>query len=281
MKKLLVTAACAAGGIVFAYAENSIETLIQSGKLKVNLTSLGGHRGDCVEAEIENLTADSLEVTFEAGRRLVAGDSSEQDIFLVKENSVKLAPKENRKRALFGFCCQSHDHSPKKGGKFSIGFLAPIAWLKLATIINKGDYDESAVQQAVWAISNNHPTASIPVGIRHENYPLIATVAGIKGEPIPWYFIQYAHDPDQLFSNVPVQLKGQIKYEVTSYGVVTISVTNENAKSMQTIEEIMPKMVGKRVYRVNLNVYKWPHGKYTVTIQDHTSAVLARKTFEI
>ena len=72
----------------------SIEGLFLKGKINVSVKSLGGYQEKCIQFELKNITLDTVYVHIEAGRRLVCKDSTMQDIFLVKENKIRLLPLE-------------------------------------------------------------------------------------------------------------------------------------------------------------------------------------------
>ena len=58
----------------------SIAERLKSGRITIELTSLGGYQNKCVELKLLNRSSDSTIVLLEAGRKLMADDSSMQDI---------------------------------------------------------------------------------------------------------------------------------------------------------------------------------------------------------
>ena len=259
----------------------SIENLSSTSQLSVTITGKGGHTGSCINFEIKNLTADSLKVWIEPGRRLVSVDSGLQDIFIVKEQLILLASNETKNLSGFGFCCQSSNGGPRKDSKFTLGYMAPKEWVELAEVINENDFQISAIQSAVWSLSNNHQTASI-TGNPPESVRLLReTVAKIKNESIPWYYLTYEKDTSQVFSGKPKHLSGSFNYELTSNTVVTISITTEKGKLQKVLSTEIPKQKGKYELVLNQTVKGWKKGKYFIRIYEGNHSLNKKMEFEL
>ena len=259
----------------------SIEDLATTSQLSVTVTGKGGYKGNCVNFEIKNLTANSLRIWIEPGRRLVSIDSNLQDIFIVKKQLILLASNETKNLSGFGFCCQSSNSSPSKGSEFTLGYMAPKEWVELAEFIDVNDFPNSAVQSAVWSLSNNHQTASITGNTPESVRLLREAVAKIKNEPIPWYYLTYEQDTSQVFSNKPQHLSGTFNYELTSNTVVTIHITNENGKLKKVLTTEMPKQKGKYELMLNQTVKGWNKGKYFVRIYEGNHTLNTKMEFEL
>jgi hypothetical protein len=281
MKYILWFTLIFAPGSIYSAGGSSVQELVNRKKVKVEFTSLGGHSAYCMKASVTNLTNDTQDVWFEAGRRLVSMDSTQQDIFLVKELRLRVLPKKSNATDLFGFCCQSHDRSPVANSKFSIGFMAPEKWQKLAKIIADNNFDNDAIQQAVWAISNNHTTAGISRGSGHKNKQLIEAVAELKGEEIPWYNTEFETSPTAVFSNRPTRITGDLNYTLKNNAAITVVVKDWNDMLITTIAEEKPAHRGMQNFYIDLDINGWRDGKYTIYILADGSNLIASKGFSV
>jgi hypothetical protein len=257
----------------------SIEKLTKSGLLKTDVKGMGGYQENCIEFSLKNLTNDSLFVLVEPGRRLTADDSVYQDIFIVKKNLIALGPLESKTMSGYGFCCQSHDHSPAKGSKFSLGYMTPKEWIKLATVIDENKFPAAAIQNAVWTVSNNHPLSSIYDEDIESISLLRKTVAEIKGIEIPWYSLTFVKDTARLFSGKPERVYGDLDYYINTNSNITINIRNKKGILVKTLVKDDSKGPGKYQYKLNLLVKSWPKGEYTVYVFQDFSNLNIKKTF--
>ena len=259
----------------------SIEQLLNENKIEVLIKGKGGHKGECVSFDLKNLTEDTLFVLLESGRRLVSGDSSNQDIFIVKSKTICLTPHQQKLDSGFGFCCQSSNSSPQLDDDFSIGQMAPEEWQKLAKVIDANDFPIGAIQSAVWCISNDHPISSIHSDDMEGIQLLRRTVAEIKLKELPWYYMTYHEDTSVVFSNKYKNIIGNIEFNVQSNAIITINVRNKHGQIVATLIKESSVGVGKHKYSMNLSVSRWPKGDYTIYVYEDYSRLNSKKTFEL
>ena len=257
----------------------SIETLNKKGSLKIIIKGLGGYQEECVEFDLQNNTSDTLFIEIEPGRRLISKDTSIQDILIVKRKRFKLFPRIRKKIKGFGFCCQSDNHAPYKDAIFNIGYLAPTDWINLAEVINKNNFPTSAIQSAVWVLSNNHKPSSIYTEDIASIYPLRKVIADIKGIEIPWYSLIYKTDTARLFSNKPEKIIGNFKYRVKNNSVITISIRDKKGNIVKKLVKEEAKGPGEYDLDINMNILKWPKGEYAIYVYQDYSKLIKRKKF--
>ena len=257
----------------------SIQRHVDEGRLKAQITGLGGYQKDCIEFLLENNTPDSLWIQLEPGRRLVSEDTLIQDILIVKEENILLAAHEKKHLKGYGFCCQSSKRSPGNGSKFNTGYMAPAGWIELAKVINANKFPASSVQHAIWVLSNNHPISSIHATNMENIKVLRETVAGIKGIELPWYTLTFVKDTAQLFSGRPEMLFGKIDYYIRNNTVVTINIRDKRGRIVKSLTKGKTANPGKYTYDLKLNVKAWPKGEYNLYIYEDFSNLNKRKKF--
>ena len=254
---------------------------LSSNDLRVTVHSLGGHSKECVALNIKNSSSKTIKTYLEPGRRLVSWDTTEQDIFIVKKKLFTVPPMATVNVTGYGFCCQSSNHSPKKGSTFSVGYMAPDAWIELADTINNNTFDPGAVQSAVWALSNNHDLSSIHSEDRNQVLPLLRTVASIRNIELPWYSFSYVQDTARLFSNEPAQIHGEFEYYLKNNASVSIVVKNGKGRLMQHLEKGHVYGHGKQTFDVDFKVEKWPKGEYEIIVVEDFWNINSVKKFRL
>ncbi|MGP8216096.1 MAG: hypothetical protein ACLQQ4_11065 [Bacteroidia bacterium] len=244
----------------------SLEKASGSGAIKLKIKGNGfGYSGECIDMTITNSTSDSGYYLLEAGRRLHSEDSITQDILVVKEQKLEMAPRQTFHIKVFGFCCQLHNHAPQAKSKYRIGKMGDKGLVVLAEFLNKNIYSICAMQQAVWCISDNNPVASISDPDMKSILPLREKVAEIKGVPLPWYTIKYENGTTELFSGKQSKVCGQIDYYIANNSEVEVDVFDEHGTMVQPLTTGLLDP-DKYSCPFELDVKGWHKGKYYVRV---------------
>jgi hypothetical protein len=271
--------------VLFSKASHITLTLqkaLDNALVKAQARSLGGYQDKCMEMSIKNLTQDSLIVVVEAGRRLNSLDDQDQDILIIKQETIFLGMRQDKWFTVTGYCCQAHNHSPKKMGKYDVNTLADSSLVILARYLDGKKFDHHAIQQAIWAISDKESTGKIASKTDTTLTPLRELVATLKGEPLPWFSIAsttYEFSNGRM-ENFAVWLRGKIEYSSDEDNYVTLHILNSKGEEMGQIVK-MWSGVGKKTYDLSMSVAGFPKGKYTVEIVNGNKKELAKKEFEI
>jgi len=263
----------------------SIEKAIEKGLVSAKISGKGGHKGECIELNIESLIDNDTLVRIEPGRRLVSDDSTLQDILIIKEIQLFLAAREKKALSLFGFCCQATNGSPGKDAIFDIGFMEDSSIIILAEYLGKSGLPLGVMQSAVWVLSNNHSISSIHndnENDRNKMKELYGLIAGIKGLEFkfPWYTLKYEQDTSLLFSNRPNKFFAEIDYNIAHSANVDLVIRDTLNRHVTNIFTNKPHHPNTYNYRFNLNVVQWPKGKYYLMLYVDNQMRL-RKVFEL
>lgn len=259
----------------------SIEQLTNTKQMTTKISGRGGYQADCIEFEVKNLTNDTLFVELEPGRRLVSKDTTEQDILIVKRKRFSLAPLAALVFSGFGFCCESKRHAPASESDFSIGYMVPADWQQLTDLIDRNNFPNSAIQSAIWCISDNHDLSSI-----HDEDPaktrlLKRMVAKIKNIEVPWYSVTYETDPATLFSGRAEAVYGEVSYYISNNALISINVRDKNGVVVATIEKGTAKGSGEYTQPIALSVKGWPKGDYEIAVYEDYSRLIKRVKFTL
>jgi hypothetical protein len=257
----------------------SVETLLKENKISLDIAGLGGYSGECIDVKIAGKVQDTLFILIEPGRRFVSNDTTIQDILVLKRYEIVLPPFAGVNISVYGFCCQSSNHSPQQKSLFHVGFMAPETWVELAEFVDKNDFCLSAVQNAVWVLSNDHPVSSIYAKKNDSEYKLKKFVAELKKVELPWYSLTFKADTARLFSGRPERIFGKINYRLKHNTVISIIVKDENNETVTSLIREIAKGPGDYAYYLDLPVLTWAKGKYSVYIIENYSNIILRKDF--
>lgn len=248
-------------------AYTSIEQLAKESKIELELKSLGGYQGSCVEINIKNLTSEKLQLWLEAGRRLDNTDPTQQDILVLKEQKFELKAHAESTINAYGFCCMAHNGSPSIGKKYTIGWMETGNLLWIAQYINETNgLDQSIIQSAVWIFSNGNNPASMLLSKEEKVQDLKKAVASKLNIEIPWYEIYYKKDTNSVFSDKHYTLKGTIEYGLHNRGWISMVVRGPQKQIFHKFTETAFVEGGHYSYDVDLNIRNWPKGKYEIEI---------------
>lgn len=256
---------------------------VQQKEISIKLKSLGGHTCECVQLEITNKNTDSLFVYVEPGRRLIASDSSKQDILIVRKDLLALKAAEKKTIPLYGFCCESSNGCPFKEMKYSIGFMAPKKWVELANFIDTGNFDQFSIQSAVWVLSDNHDLSSVFSSDKEKTMVLRKKLSELTGKEIPWYNTNYETSGDSavVFTGRHNKISGPVDFYVKNTTQVTIRVLNEKGAQVKMLEAPAPYNPGFYSYYMDLDVSGWPKGQYFLCIYEEGLVMTVKKPFSI
>jgi hypothetical protein len=260
----------------------NLQKAIEMNLVKAKANSNGGYQGYCIKINIRNLSADSLIILVEAGRRLNSVEDKYQDILITKEELITLKKSEEKNCNVKGYCCQANNCAPSANAVYGINKIADSNLVKLARFLNKNCFSGDAEQHAIWAISNNHLTANIATNSDSLLLPLRQLVANLKGEKLPWYSIlcgTYMYQ-NGVIANYPIALKGKLIYSNDTEDYVTLFVYNEKGQEVCLIRSQWLKAGKDNSYELNLPLKNLVKGKYTVALKT-PERELVNKEFEI
>ncbi len=268
------------GNNSFAADTLTIAECLENKFIKTKVRGLGGYQEECIALEIQNISNKDINIVLEPGRRLVSIDTNIQDILIVKEFIVLVKVGQKKEILGYGFCCQASKGGPRGGAKFHIGDLATENLVKLAKVINKNNFPPSAVQHAIWVLSDGHSLSSV-CAQNDDIKALEETLADILGIELPWYKITYMQDTALVFSDRPENVFVKFQFYIKNNSLVTINVRNKQGKVMTTLEKAVPLSPGTYSRDLKFDVVSWPKGKYDLFVYVDYGQILLKKEFEL
>ena len=285
MKKIITTAVAFLISLYsFSQSETepyTLQALLDSGIVKTEIRSLGGHQEDCIEIRLKNISDNHFYLKLEPGRRLVSLDTSIQDIFIVKERIIACAPDEQIEFSGYGFCCQSSNSSPYSEAVFSPGYMEDEKWISVAEVINAHNFPPSAIQSAVWILSDNHSFSSLHADDMESILPLRLALAEELNVEMSWYTLTYVQDTTVLFTDRPKTISGSFDFVLRNNSLVSVNIRKSSGELMTTLVKGAPKNPGTYTQKIQLNVRDWPKGSYEVRVIQDNSNIIDRRKFEL
>ena len=264
--------------VIHAKTTISIDKAIEKRMIRTEVLCKGGL---VVDYKIKNQTDDSLKIIVPAGWRMNSVKEEYQDILVTQEQILALGRHQQKSFEIKGYCCEADHAGPSQGLKYESGKIAAPDLVLVATYLNAAKPDENTQQYAVWAVSNNKPTANIVGKNDSLTQDLRHFVAKIKGEPIPWYTLQKRVRINSYgdINEYPLQLKAKVNYNVDKTVYAYFYVTDSLGKKVVSItgQWLNP---GNHDYDVNLSVRGLQKGKYKIVLAAENNRFI-EKEFEI
>ncbi|MCB0409933.1 MAG: DUF2572 family protein [Flavobacteriales bacterium] len=238
----------------------SIEHAILKNIVQCHIQSKGGHKGNCIDMSLINQTNETITVKVESGRNLLSLDTNKQDILIVKEEIFVLAPNQQQTKGVFGFCSQSHKSSPSSGEEYTVGEMKDKSTIQLTEYLAKNEYPLSAMQSAIWVMTNNRRVE----GIFHQNrdsiQDLMDYVSGLTKQFTPWYSIDYQLNETDLVSDVAKSIYGNFEGELQKNTKVQMVVYDKFNIPQLRKTIIIPD--DSYTHPISLDVSQLPKGRY-------------------
>ncbi len=249
----------------------TLQKAINRNMVQVNIRNLGAYNGQSCMMELINKTNKALKIEVEPGRKLIASEDKYQNLLVVKNEVIHLKPVDKTNFKLNAFCCESNDAGPPLNHSYKVNQLADSGLVKLAGFVsaNHSQLSKTSVQQAVWAISNNHASAAISV-TNEKEMNLKYLVAKLKNEPVPWYMIKqhFYQLPNGRIHLTNDSLEGNMAYTNGgwTYSKLNVYDLKDNGVLISIGKWLKPGI--NETYEVALNIKKLKPGKYKITLED-------------
>ena len=250
-----------------ASTQISLSEALLTKKVSVIFTSKGGHSGDCVAIKIANLTNDEMSIKIDAGDKLMADDTTMQNIFITHSDLIALAPKGTQLKTIYGFCCAVTKHSPDKDMHFTFLKNKNEKEIKLAHFMDTHrTLDEGAIQHAIWVVCNGEDPAGIYADDQTDLLELKKLVAEITGKPIPWYTKKFDRDSTGMLVRRALKLNAVMHFDLPQPSEIVIVIMDAHDNTMKT--PLPQKLLERGHYDFE---YNWetnmiPPGKYYARI---------------
>ena len=261
--------------------DSNLSDLIEDGLLNITVKSLGKHSGNCLRIAAVNNIDSTIEARIEPGRVFKSENTNEQDIIVTQELLFVVHPLDKTEVDVFGYCCQSQNHSPNVGAEFKLSHMADEQLIKVAEYLNEHrELPISQQQSAIWCLSDCAPISSIS-RLPDGNTDLNVFISDMLGIDPPWYTTVHKQTANAVFSERVEKLYGDIDFVVHAYTTVSVTVKNESGEMVTTLLQEAEYGPGDYTYPISVWVDFWQSGLYSIEISSNNTETLAMYEFQI
>ena len=215
---------------------------------------------------LKNLTNEKLIVTIPVGFVFQAQDSMVQDFIHVESRELIVPALSSSSMFLHASCIRANRFSPKNGDTFLATTLASPQLVALTTFAYERKlYKTSAMQSALWAISDNYDLVGI------DNLELAKFVAQLCKKTLPDYFVHYKNnDTPGIIAQTalePLAIKGLFQYTLPSDQQVKLDLVDVSGKSILEqfhFVQIMTQHKGRHKFTFSISLSGVTRGTYFV-----------------
>jgi hypothetical protein len=261
--------------------ENAIKKNYVKATIKNNPESKSSHQGECIEIELINLSSKSLNIKTEPGRFLMPDNPDIQQMMIVQELPMALAPKAQKKFTINAFCSEANDGSPKSSTVFAMGGKATGSLLKLADYINEKKYFSNAGQSAVWCLTDDYELYTIHSSDSVEHNNLRQFIHEETGQPLVQVWEKHSdNNQSQYSSPEEISVRDTIRYQNREVGTVSMAIYNEDDEEIMSFFKDRPTQPrGSAVLTFTFTYSSMPIGKYYFKLVRNESEVLYFREF--
>ena len=260
----------------------SLKKAMFSRLISVKATSLGGYLGNRnIKLALTNNTDKELTVDIDPALIFKPQDSTYQDLVLMGNETIALAPCERKDVSLQGFCGKSYAHAPIPDLKYEFKKQGDSNLIKTLIYAHNNNIGVGLIQDAVWTFTNNYRLNTI---YDHANMRVsedfVKYIAGLKKVSVPEFFMENKLEHS---ANQPVVKPNNEKIYVTmhwgneGYQHMYLYVYKENGEVYKKIEA--DQVIDKYGYTVivQFDPRVDPKGVYTVQLHDEYNKVFSQK----
>ncbi len=219
-----------------------------------------------IQISLKNLTKEDLIVNIPVGFVFQAEDSTVQDFIHLENKDLVVPSLASNSMLLRTSCIRAKRGCSSKSDVFLATTLASSHLLALAKFAYENNlYNLSAMQSALWAISDDHDLVGI------DNLELAKFVAQRLNKPLPDYTVRYHYNdtPGMRAETAlePLAIKGLFYYTLSAEQQVKLDLVNAAGKSVLQelgFVQMMTQPKGQHKFTFSLKLRGVARGTYFV-----------------
>ncbi len=230
----------------------------------VSMQSNEAARGCNMHISIKNLTKSEFNITIPVGFVFQSLDSTAQDFIHLENKELGLAALATQSTYMMTRCIRANRGFPNDNQAFLAKSLASSQLLALATFaFEKKRYESSAMQSALWAVSDNQGLYGI------NDSTLLNFVAHLLNKPLPDYTVNYKIREEAGMTAEsalePLAIEGVFQYTLPADMQVKLDLVNAAGVSVLKdfkMIEIMTQKKGRHRFSFTLELKGVARGTY-------------------
>jgi hypothetical protein len=162
----------------------SLDEALKNGMITLEAGATGGHSGQSLKLNIMNHQPGDWVLQIQAGEQFASEDPGEQDLIVIRRQSLAMKEKGAKEVLLQARCTQAGNRSPSSGSGFRYAGPAEGKLAKLVNFIDQAKIVDHPAQEAIWTVTNGHSLAYID----HEELQKLS--AALLGVEKPTYAVE-------------------------------------------------------------------------------------------
>lgn len=264
-----------------AMDHEALSVLVEAGAIELKPRGLGGHSGESVVVDVHNRTARTLRTSIPAGWLFPSVNEGIQDLLVVRQEVIALAPNGRTSVKCRAFCCEAAQGGPGEREPYHKGRPAPAELIALAQFLDSGDYADDIVQHAVWVLSDRNDIASTGALDGGPNDVLRHRLSAWSGQPAPRYSVRYAESATQACSQRPVHVSRFVQIDNGTPQHLNVLVKRDDGTLITQLHRNTLVAAGQQEIPIELDVAEWPDGKYAIYVYTQEGVGVHRYPFNL
>lgn len=264
-----------------APAFQQVETIELSDAIKrkiieASFVSNGSYSGNSLLCKAKNLQAKAYKIRITEGTYFQAPTDTEQNLLIPQSDYFLLQANQAKSVTLNGFCTNASKHAPKEGGVFKLAsYTANASMPKLVTFLKGKKYDNSTLQDAIWAVSDKHQVSNVVGEDKTSISELRKFLFTLTGQKETWYESPQIRtiEPDRTINHETARISGDLTYKTTKGAkLYTEVVSPEGEVKIKTDTRTMTNS-GDLTYNFKVEVKGWKKGKYVIRVMENEKLI--------
>ena len=223
--------------------------------------------------KVKNNTATTMQLTVDPALIFRPSDTGYQDLVLPGETMIALAAHGETTVDLQSFCGKSYARAPSRALTFDFARQGDSAMIRVTQFLNKYRLYNSAGQQAIWVLTNDHDLSGIydPQQPQVSN-KLLALLVQLTGKPVPDYFRLYKlnnSSGEPAFEKRVLNIYSVFEWQLHSPDKLTMGIYDAHGLLIQSVldQKDFPKK-GSYKMAVQFEAENVAPGKYYIRLKN-------------
>jgi hypothetical protein len=270
----------------------TIEEALTKKVVSLKLSSNGnGIQEGMIALRVTNTSGEELRIQVPIGQLLRCSEDPRQDLIVVQEELLVLAPGKSTSRNLITMCIEANDSSPGEEVTYTLKGVASGSLLQTARYIQSHKHFNSAGQSAIWVVSDNYDIGWID-GTSASVQALREHMSKTTGKPNPWYSTKHTGNENYQLSdrydrNQPRQeeytmteaeIKGDFKFKLEQPATATFGVYDKDGNNLISYFENKSLPNGELSFRFRYRASRIQRGTYFARVVSG-GRILAEQSF--
>lgn len=261
----------------------SIEDAIKQKLIKVNAMSNGKYYDESVILSVQNLSTKTITLSIPPCYSFYPMEEGEQTLITTEEQLITLNSKQLKKHPIKAFCSEASDAVPTENAPFTFGNTQRKDLQKLMEYTSKHKVSPSALQDAIWAVSDGNSIANI-FAETAEDKNLRAYVAETTGRTNPWYTSPQNHqlNASRNIVSETVKIEGDLVFSLPETTTFYQEIRNKAGEVQLKGTKTLTLTKGENIkFHFRIEVTGWEKGEYDVFVISTKNKIVTNYSFAV